>query len=105
MNKTRISSLTTSTEEDLFSEFHYPGEIVTENEGSVDVYLAALVSRELTGSSLSFARFAYLKPYNKKLNNLVCSGLTSKFQTSSESFDLWTSPEARSIKQKFHPSV
>ena len=36
MNKTSISSFTKRSE-DFFSEFYYPGEIVTENEGNVDV--------------------------------------------------------------------
>ena len=57
--------------EDFFSEFWYPDEIVTENEGNVEVF----------SISFYFARFAYLKPYNKELNNFVCSGLTVKFQT------------------------
>ena len=30
-----------SSEEDFFSEFYYPDEIATENEGNVDVYLSA----------------------------------------------------------------
>ena len=57
------------SEEDLFSEFDSPDKIVRENEGNVEI-------------SLSFARFACLKLYNKQLNNLVCSGFTVKFQTS-----------------------
>ena len=57
-----------SSEEDFFSEFYYPNEIVTENEGNVEV--------------LYFGRFAYLKPYNKQLNTLVCSCFTVKFHTS-----------------------
>ena len=57
------------SEEDFFSEFYYPDKILTENEGKVKV--------------LYFIRFAYLKPYNKQLNNLVLlEGFTVKFQTS-----------------------
>ena len=37
--------------------------------------LTAPVSRELNGSSLYFARFAYVKPYNKQLNNLDSQAL------------------------------
>ena len=29
--------MTMSSEEEFFSEFYYPGEIVTENEGSVEI--------------------------------------------------------------------
>ena len=56
--------------EDFFSEFYYPDEIVMENEGNVQ------------GSSFYFSRFAYLNPYNKQLNNLVCLGSTVNIQTS-----------------------
>ena len=35
--KLNISSLTMRSEKDLFSEFYYPDEIVTENEGNVEV--------------------------------------------------------------------
>ena len=52
--------------------FFYPDEIVTEYVGNVEV--------------LSISRFAYLKPYNKQLNNLVCSGFTVKFQASGWNF-------------------
>ena len=45
-------------------------EIVTENKRNVD------------WSSLQLARFAFLKPYNQQLNNLVFSGFTIKFQNS-----------------------
>ena len=65
----------------FFSEFYYPDEIVTETEGNV-------------AGSLYFARFACLKPYNKQLNNLVCSGFTVNEPRQ----------EARSIKQEFHPA-
>ena len=37
MNKTHISSLTMRSEEDFFTEFYHPDEIVTENEGDVEV--------------------------------------------------------------------
>ena len=37
MNKIRISSLTMRSEEYFFSEFYYPDEIVSENEGNVEV--------------------------------------------------------------------
>ena len=56
--------------EDFFAEFYYPDEIVTKNDGNVEVL------------SISRALLKYLKPYNKQLNNLVCSGFTVKFQTS-----------------------
>ena len=52
-------------EEDSFSEFYYPNEILTENEGNVEVL------------SIS-CPLPYLKPYNKQLNNLVCLGFTVK---------------------------
>ena len=57
LNKKSISSLTMRSGEHFFSEFYYRDEIVTENEGYVEV----------------LARFVYMKPYNKKINNnLVC---------------------------------
>ena len=37
MNKTCIYSLAMSTEEDFFSEFYSPDEIMTENKGNVEV--------------------------------------------------------------------
>ena len=37
MNKTRISSLTVRSKKDFCSEFYYPDEILTENEGNVKV--------------------------------------------------------------------
>ena len=37
LNKTRISTSTMSSKEELFSEFYYPDEIATENEGNVEV--------------------------------------------------------------------
>ena len=54
------------SEEDFCSESYYPDESVTK------LY-------ELTESSLYFARFAYLKPYNKQL---VCLGFPIKLQIS-----------------------
>ena len=56
--------------EDFFSEFHYHDKIVTEHEGNAEV--------------LSISRA--LKPYNKQLNNFVCSGFTVKFPTSDWNF-------------------
>ena len=58
------------SKEDFFSEFYYPDEMVTENEGTVEVLY---ILRALHN---------YLKPYNKQLKTLVCSGFTVKFQTS-----------------------
>ena len=43
-NKTRISSLTVSSEEDFSSEFYYPDKIVTDTEGNVEVLS---ISRDL----------------------------------------------------------
>ena len=59
------------SEEDFFSEFYLPEEIVTENGGNVEV--------------LSIARFAYLKPCNKELKILVCSGFTVESHRSENS--------------------
>ena len=47
-----------SSEEDFFTEFYHPEEIATEMKAMQKFSL--------------FRAFAYLKPYNKKLNNLVC---------------------------------
>ena len=54
------------SEKHFFSEFYYPDEIVTENEGNVEVHS---ISRALPIWSHII----------KKLNNLVCSGFTVKF--------------------------
>ena len=66
LNKILISSLTTGSAEDFFYEFYYPDEIVTGNQSNVEV--------------LSISRCTCLKPHNKQLNNLACSGFTVKFQ-------------------------
>ena len=55
LNKTRISSLTLCSE-DFFPEFHYPDEIVTENEGNVEVFLSA-TSAEANINSCQFQVF------------------------------------------------
>ena len=55
--------------EDFFSEFYHPDEFVTEHGGNVEVLYTV-------------TRFAYLRPYNKQLKNLVCSGFNVKFETS-----------------------
>ena len=52
------------SKEDFFSEFYYPDEMVTENEGTVEVL------------SILRALHNYLKPYNKQLKPLVCSSFT-----------------------------
>ena len=75
------------SEKDFFYEFNYPDKIDAENEGNVEVL------------ALYFANFAYLKPYNKQLNNLLCSGYTVNFQI----FDLWTSPRGSVHKARISP--
>ena len=78
--------------EDFFSEFYYPDEIVTESN--------------VEASSPYFVCFAYQKPYNKQLNNLVCSAFAENIPDFGLKFLLYAPrPEARSIQQKFHPQI
>ena len=71
--------------EDFFSEFYYPNEIVTENEGNLEV--------------LSILCALPIWSHNKQLNSLVCSGFTVKLVWT-EIFDLLTSPRGSVHKAK-----
>ena len=46
LNKTRISSLTMRSEEEFFSEFYYPDEMVTENTGIAEFLSISLCISE-----------------------------------------------------------